>query len=262
MNHALYLYGFVPPETELPANGLSGTAEAVVELLSYGSFQAAVARVPADEYDPTAIEDRLKDLPWVAAQGVAHERVVAWFVDHAQIVPVPLFTMYSGEDVLHTEVRKRADAIVARLERFAGLREWDLKVAYRAEQAEAHAAELSPDIAALDDQIASAAPGRKFLLEKKRADLVKAEVAYAAKRAATELLDSLRPLTREVRLARLASASGELPVIVNAALLVAAADEQALRERVRERSELLRPVGIEVIYSGPWAPYRFIDNES
>jgi hypothetical protein len=262
VTQAIYLYGFTPADTMLPTYGLSGTADAVVELFSYGSFQAAIARVPADEYDPSVLEDRLKDLPWVAAQGVAHERVVAWFVDHAQILPVPLFTMYSSEELLHEEVRRRADAIVAKLERFVGLREWDLKVSYRHAQAETNAALLSPDIAMLDDEIARSTPGRRFLLEKKRADLLKTEVSRAAALAASELIEALRPLAREVKVAPLAPAPGELPVIANAALLVAMEAELEMRERVRERTDALRPAGIDVVYSGPWAPYRFIDNES
>jgi hypothetical protein len=261
LNHSIYLYGFVPADTVLPTNGLSGTADATVELISYAAFAAALARVPADEYAPEIIEDRLKDLPWVAAQGVAHERVVAWFVDHAQIVPVPLFTLYSTEDVLREEVARRSDAIASRLERFSGLREWDLKIAYRPAEAEAHAAQLSPEIANLDKQIELAAPGRRFLLEKKRTDMLKTEITRAVSQAANELIDLVRPLVRDIMLAPLAAAAGELPVITNAALLVATDAEQPLRERVRAKAEQLRALGIEVIYSGPWAPYRFVDSE-
>jgi hypothetical protein len=199
VSHAIYLYGFVPADTMLPTNGLSGTAESVVELLGYGSFDAAVARVPADEYNPDAIEEKLRDLPWVAAQGVAHERVVAWFVDHAQIVPVPLFTMYSSEDALHEEVRRRADSIVARLQRFSGLREWDIKIAYHPAIVEEHAARLSPDVAAVDSEIALAAPGRRFLLEKKRADLLKTEVGRGGGVGAPALHQTLRPHPRVLR---------------------------------------------------------------
>jgi hypothetical protein len=261
LNHAIYLYGFVPPDTVLPTNGLSGTADATVELLSYGAFSAALARVPADEYDPAVIEERFQDLPWVATQGVAHERVVAWFVDHAQIVPVPLFTLYSSEEALRAEVAKRSDAIVSRLARLAGLREWDMKIAYRPAEVEAHAAQLSPDIAALDKEIALAAPGRRFLLDRKRADMLKSEVTRAASRAANDLIDLVRPLVRDVKLAPLAAVAGELPVITNAALLVPADAEQPVRDMVRAKADELRALGIEVIYSGPWAPYRFVDND-
>ncbi len=260
LSHAIYLYGFVPAATALPPHGLSGTADATVELLACGPFAAALARVPADAYDPAVIEDRLKDLPWVAAQGVAHERVVAWFVDHAQIVPVPLFTLYSTENALRDEVANRADAIISRLARFAGLREWDLKVAYRPAEVEAHAAQLSPEIAKIDTEIEAAAPGRRFLLQKKRADALKTEVTRAAARAANELIELVRPHARDVKLAPLAAVAGELPVVTNAALLVASDNEESLRDMVRAKAEELRTLGIEVIYSGPWAPYRFVDS--
>lgn len=197
----------------------------------------------------------------MATQGVSHERVVAWFVDHAQIVPVPLFTLYSSEEALRAEVANRSEAIVSRMKRLAGLREWDLKIAYRPAEVEAHAAELSPEIATLDRQIAVAAPGRRFLLEKKRSDMLKSEVTRAASRAANDLIDLVRPHVRDVKLAPLAAEAGDLPVITNAALLVAADAEQSVRDLVRARADDLRAHGIEVIYSGPWAPYRFVDSD-
>ena len=92
MSDFLYLYGFVPPATPAPTD-LTGIAGSPIELLSSGDVKAVVGRVPAQDYAPDRIEDRLQDLKWVAEQGVAHERVVAWFVDHAQILPAPLFTM-------------------------------------------------------------------------------------------------------------------------------------------------------------------------
>jgi hypothetical protein len=259
VSEAIYLYGFVPPDTVLPPNGLIGTAEAVVELLNGSGFQAVIARVPGEAYEAGAIEAQLQDLAWVAAQGVAHERVVAWFVDHAQIVPVPLFTLYSAVDALTATMNERTAVVRTQLQRFRGFREWDLKVSYRADQAEAHAADLSPQIAQLDDEIANASAGRRFLLEKKRKDIVRAEVAGAAADAANALLDEVRPLCRELVVAPLPRVATELPVVANAALLVHAEQELALRDRVRERAEHLRPIGIEVTYSGPWAPYRFVD---
>jgi hypothetical protein len=259
VSEAIYLYGFVPPDTVLPPNGLIGTGESVVELLNATDFQAVIARVPGEEYEAGAIEAQLQDLAWVASQGVAHERVVAWFVDHAQIVPVPLFTLYSSVDALTAAMNERTAAVRAQLQRFRGLREWDLKVSYRADMAEAHAAELSAQIAQLDDEIANASTGRRFLLEKKRTDMVRAEVANAAFDAANALLEDVRPLCSELVVAPLPRGAAELPVVANAALLVHTGQELVVRDRVRERAEHLRPIGIEVTYSGPWAPYRFVD---
>ena len=95
MSDFVYLYGFVPPDAPA-AQDVTGIADSSVELIDAGDVRGVVSRVPGDAYAPERVEAQLKDLQWVAAQGIAHERVVAWFVDNSQILPVPLFTMYSS----------------------------------------------------------------------------------------------------------------------------------------------------------------------
>ena len=254
----VYLYGFVPAETALPPSGLAGVADRAVELWPFDGFAAAVARLPAEEYSTEVIEPRFSDLQWVAGQGVEHERVVAWFVDHAQILPVRLLTLYSTRTALAADVESRATMLRGQLERFRGLREWDLKVSYRSEILLENIGSVSDEIAGLDRQIAEAAPGKRFLLERKRADQAKIEVASAARRLAAALLEMLRPFAEQVETIPSPRDSAELPVVLNAALLVRLEQEAGLRAAIAADAARLQPLGMELTFSGPWAPYRFL----
>ncbi len=262
MSWLLYLYGFVPSGAPLPTAGLAGIADAAVELLALDGFDAAISRVPSADFAPEVLDERTRDLAWVGAHGVAHEAVVAWFVDHGQILPAPVFTLFSSEAALAADVAARAPWIASMLHRFAGLREWDLKVTCAEAELRAHAAELSPQVAELDRRMAAAAPGTRFLLERKRAELVRGEVATAARRAANELLEDVRPVVARVRTLPLARTPEQPDVVLNAALLVRVTEEPALHTRVAERAAALAPLGVQVAFSGPWAPYRFLDEEA
>jgi hypothetical protein len=257
----VYLYGFVPAGVDAPAAGVAGIADRPVELVDVADFQAAMSFVPAEAYRPDVIEQQLEDLRWVAEQGLAHERVVAWFVDRARIVPVPLLTLYTTPAALAAAAAPRAATIGAQLRRFEGLREWDLKVSYRARDLSAHAGELSEEVRALDAGIASAAPGRRFLLEKKRSDLVKERVGAIARERAGALLDELRGRARDAVVLPIPRADHELPVVLHAALLVEARAEAALTDEVARRAAQLDTLGLSVQFSGPWAPYRFLDRD-
>ncbi len=257
MSDVIYLYGFVPPGTAL-ANVPAGLDDAPVETVALGAVHAVVSLLPAEQYSAPSLDSRLQDLDWVAARGLAHERVVAWFVDHGEIVPAPLFTLFSSKDALHADAGPRADQISATLARFTGRREWDLKVAYRADTLTEHAAEVSDAVRALQEEIAAAAPGRRFLLERKRADLLKREVTHAAHRIADELLIEVRPHVLDTVRLSLPRAAAELPVVLSAAVLVDRSGEASLIELLGARAEALRPVGIELAFSGPWAAYRFM----
>ena len=247
----------------MPADAPSGSAppgldDVPVETVPIGAISAVVSRLPADVYSGSAFDEALGDLAWVAERGVGHERVVAWFVDHAEIVPAPLFTLFSSVSALDADVRVRAEEIGAVIARFTGLREWDVKIGYDAATLEAHAGEVSEAVHAIDAEMEDAAPGRRFLLERKRADIVKREVGVAARRLAHEAYAELSAAAQDAVLLPLPQGTGDLPVVLNAALLVGRTDERALIARLEERAATLRPLGVELRFSGPWAAYRFM----
>lgn len=259
MNAVVYLYGFVPAAAEPPPAAFTGVAERAVQLLDVADFQVAISYVPADAYAGEAVEVRLQDLGWVGEQGLAHERVVAWFVDHGHIVPAPLLTLYSSADALTTAAWSRAAEISSQLRRFEGMREWDLKVAYRAPDLARHAGQLSAEIRTLDEQIAEATPGRRFLLEKKRSDLVRNAIGDLARERATGFMEEVRRHAADLVVLPIPRATHELPVVLHAALLVRAAEELRLADEVARRAADLDGIGMSVQFSGPWAPYRFLE---
>lgn len=254
----IYLYGFAPADASLPGDGLLGVADADVELVPGDGFNAVVARLPADDYGPAALERNSGDMEWMAEQGLGHEQVIAWFVDHASILPSRLLTLFSSMTTLTERMQRDADRIRAGLERFRALREWDLKVAYDPQRLEENLGEVSTEIARLDREIDQAAPGRAYLLRRKRADLARVEARGAARRLARELLDSLGAHAAEV--ARPTPVSDDAPVVLNAALLLRRDHEADALEHARRESDRLADLGVLVQYTGPWAPYRFLES--
>jgi hypothetical protein len=256
VNDFVYLYGFVPPDTPEP-NDLTGVAGSIVRLISSGEVHAVVGNVPAQDYAPERIEARLQDLQWVAEQGVAHERVVAWFVDHGQILPAPLFTMYSSEAAMHKAVADRLADVHGELKRLRGFREWDVKIFFDEDAMQESAARLSDKVAQLDAEIAGASAGKGYLLQKKRADLLKSEVREAAHRKATAALDAVKQHVAETRTLPLPRTDDMLPVVLHAALLVRTDNESHVIAALQQQTAELKAVGMDLSFSGPWAPYRF-----
>lgn len=250
----LYLYGFVPEDASLPERGLLGVGDAPVELLRLDGFAAAIGRPDPAVYDAGPLESRTGDMAWMAEQGLRHEQVVAWFVDHAAIVPSRLLTLFSSEAALRDAAAGNA-AIGRDLTRFAAAREWDLKVGYDPARLGERLGEVSEEIGRLDREIEEAGPGKRFLLEKKRKDIATTEARAVARHEAAELLDELRAHAEDAVI--LPAPSEAAPVVVNAALLVPTGSESAVRERAAAARDRLEPLGIVVAFTGPWAPYRF-----
>ena len=114
----------------------------------------------------------------------------------------------------------------------------------------------------LDAEIAEAAPGRKFLLEKKRTELTKSEVVRAARAAAEEVVARISPLCAETRTLPLPQSKDALPVVLHAALLVRRESEDMVVEQLERERGRLAEGGVALSFSGPWAPYRFVKHGS
>ena len=108
--------------------------------------------------------------------------------------------------------------------------------------------------------LASASPGKKYLLQKRRDDVARTAVRTAVGALGDEVLRALEPVTDDVK--RVAPPSnaepGQLPVILAAALLVSRDNEGALRDTLAAESDRLAPRGVSISCAGPWAAYRFV----
>jgi hypothetical protein len=257
----IYLYGFVPAELNEAPRVLTGVSGTRVELFALDGINAVISEVDPAEFSQQHIEARLQDLTWVAARGAEHEAVVAWCVDQAQILPASLFTLYSSRAVLQRTAQEQEPLIKAELERLRDLREWDLKVSYNTEQLSAHAQQFSSTVREIEAEIAAASPGKRYLLERKRGEITKSEVSRVAREQANLLLADLRPLCAEAAVLPLPASRDQLPVVLHAALLVRRVAEADVIAMLHTKLDQYRDSGIEIAFSGPWAPYRFVQRE-
>lgn len=258
----LYLYGFVPSGATAPGAGLAGLEGAEVRVLDLGALAAVISHLDARDYSSGSIEAHLKDLGWLADRGAHHERVVTWFSDHSTIVPARFLTVFSSEQALRAEAHERQDEVTGRLRRFRDVREWDLKVSYDLDTLANHLGELSEKTAALDLEIEAAAPGRRYLLERRRDEVARSETGGVARRLARQLLDDLRSHAEDVTELELPSLRDDLPVVLNAALLVKTEAAGALERSAGEVIPELEARGLHVGLTGPWAPYRFMREDA
>lgn len=259
MTSVLYLYGFVPADAPAPPDTLAGIDGRPVRLRLLDGLAAVTSEVDSTAFGEAVIDARLKDLSWVGRQGASHEAVVTWFSDHATIVPARLLTLFSSEAALVAEAAERSVAIEEQLRRFRDVREWDLKVSYDFATLSDHLAEFSDEARRAEQEIEAAPPGRRYLLERRREESVKRETVGVARELGSDLLDRLRPVAEEVIELEPPTRRDDLPVVVNAALLVATDRADELRVLAAARIQGLEPRGVHVSLTGPWAPYRFLE---
>src|SRR3954463_3855608 len=122
-----YVYGIVPADTSL-SSAPAGIDDAGVALERHASVAALVSVLDARAYAPAAIEANSGDVEWLSPRAVAHDRVLTWASDHGAVVPLPMFSLFTGGDAVHRMMSDRSRQLTSTLERVGRGREYALRV--------------------------------------------------------------------------------------------------------------------------------------
>jgi gas vesicle protein GvpL/GvpF len=252
---AVYVYCLVksarkPSLSRVPP-GLPGASKAVAAPLG-GSVWCIVAEVPLETYGPGRLEAALGDMNWVGEVALAHESVVEHFAAQrgATVVPMKLFTMFSSADRAVAEMRSRRGEIRSAMSRISGCEEWGVRV-------------LRPAPAAQTGQRArtDATSGAAFLAAKKRAREEAAESVRAAAEAALDAYDALAAFARDARRRDDVPDNATTPPLLDAAFLVPTKGRTRFRTAARRAAKTCADAGAQLIVSGPWPAYNFIQSQ-
>jgi hypothetical protein len=258
----LYMYGIVPAGAPIPPPELRGLEDGPVRLLEVGAVAAIVSEVPAGDYEDDALNARLEDLEWIGERGLAHERVLDWFIGRAPVLPLSLFSLHRDERRATERIEGESESFVRILRRLAGGKEWGIKLWRRDAEASAGIDEHSPSLQALGRTIDAAPPGKRFLLEKKREAMRAEELRAASKRVAHEAFSELSEVAQAAVSAPLPPASPEgKALLLHAAFLVSDDDFESFQRVAGDLAGRYSRAGFEIELTGPWPPYHFTTDE-
>ena len=253
-----YVYGVVPSDlsVEEAPHGLEG---ARVALERDGALAALVSALPAATYGSDPLAGRSADLDWVGPRAVAHDAVVTWASDRGAVAPFPMFTMFRDAGGVRAMLAARRVELEASLARARAGREYALRVWRLDEQLRDHLASLRPRVAELEAQARAAAPGQRYLLERKLDELRRSELREAGRVLAGEVFDALRAVSLDgVSDPLPAAQQGKGAAVLAAAFLVAPAALPRFQEALTAIAARSEPLGFRFEFTGPWPPYHFV----
>jgi hypothetical protein len=235
-------------------------AEAVDGTRRFGSATAngicaVFTPVDAEAFSQEAIDRRAKDLEWLGAIGYRHQSVMSELMKLTSIVPLRAFALFSGEPAVRAYLEEHHELLSKTLERLDGKQEWTLQIELEPSKWSDALADRVASLRDLQNEIASASPGKAFLLKKKLDD----EKKRASRTAETDLvgeiersvLEKLRCETVSELRERRDGAFPQINVLINR-------DEEAvLQELTAELSARYEPEGVTLGVTGPWPPYTF-----
>lgn len=256
----LYVYAVVPMGTDL-ATAPAGLDDAPVRRIEEREMAALVSAVRGDVYAAERVEQQTEDVAWVAPRATAHDRVVTWAGDRGPVIPLPMFTLFRGEDRVRAMMRDRERELRETMTRVAQGEEYGLRI-FRIEATLLGAVDaLSSRLEALARQSREATPGQRYLVERKLEAERRNEMRRIAAGVAHAAFASLTPLalesTREAVPAKGRDGTSDV-AILNAYFLIKRGElepfQRTLTELVREHGDH----GFRFDFTGPWPPYHFV----
>jgi hypothetical protein len=258
------VYGIVSsemPETTLPV-GLDDTG---VALERHDRIAALVSVLESDQYAPAALETNSGDVEWLSPRAVAHDRVLTWASDRGggAVVPLPMFSLFSGQQAVRAMLRERASQLASTLARVSRGREYALRV-YRVDaELLAAVASLSPRLKEMAKTAESASPGQRYLLERKLDGEKKVELRSLSQKIVEDIVSELRPQTLSVVRSPIprvveAETATRGTMVLNLAFLVAPEQLEALQRTLTSLVARHGAHGFRFDFTGPWPPYHFV----
>jgi hypothetical protein len=259
-----YVYGVTPPALDLTQapEGLDGTA---LGFEAEGALGALVSRLDPSAYAPGVIEARTSDVEWLGPRAVVHDRVLTWASDQGPVAPFPMFSaMFRDAPGVRAMLRDRAAELRDALAVAAQGREYGLRI-YRDDATLLGAVStLSPRLAELERTAAAAAPGQRYLLERKLEAERKTEsrrVSDETAREAYETLATHSVAARRIPMPRDAT-ERRAALALNAVFLVAPESYTTFRAALSRLVARFEPTGFRFEFSGPWPAYHFMKGVS
>jgi hypothetical protein len=205
------------------------------------------ADVPRARVDETALAAGMQDLDWLGACALAHDALIVELMKSGAVVPMRLFTMFEDESRAVAHARAAAARISRTLRRVAGRAEYGVRIGL------APAARRPP-------ALPRAASGRSFLEHKRDQLAARRRRVLPPEEERRRVVERLSRASDDAR--RRPIPDGASSVWLDGAFLVPLESARTFRKEVERLSRELRDSGHEVVLTGPWPPYSFLDEHA
>ncbi|HKH49163.1 MAG TPA: GvpL/GvpF family gas vesicle protein [Thermoanaerobaculia bacterium] len=255
---ATYVYCLVrsaaPPSLEGAPDGLPGAAPP--RLLPLDGLWLVVADAPLPEYGGDAIESRLSDLSWVSDRALAHESVVEHFAAAVPVLPMKLFTLFHGDERAVAHLQEQREEIGKIFDRIAGRVEWGVRILFREDEARRRAAAAAAGEG--ERPTSGTTSGTSFLLRKKAEKESVRDLTTGLRAEVDRAYEELASRAVEARRRQPEPGEAGARLLLDAAFLVPAGEDEAFDAAVQRLAERLAERSCEVTLTGPWPPYNFL----
>ncbi|MHC1738693.1 MAG: GvpL/GvpF family gas vesicle protein [Ignavibacteriaceae bacterium] len=218
-NELIYVYCLSnsSPELSLYAefNGL--------KCIEFGGFFVTYKKVSEDEFSEENLKRNITNIAWMEINAREHINVINKIMKNNTVIPFKFGTIYKSEEGLEKFIEDYTLSLNKNMIIINGKEEWTVKIYCNRDELKNQIEELSKDVSDLEIQIRNSSPGRAYLLERKKSDLMEMEIDKLSKNYGASYYELFLKLSESTRINNLLpkNLTGRNDdMILNAAFLV------------------------------------------
>ena len=227
----------------------------------FDNFYVIIKYVSESEFSEENLKKNLSDIQWVETNVREHIRVISMVMETGTVIPFKFGTIYNSNEGLKKFITAYSGSLTENFDNITGKEEWAVKIYCNRKALSNQIDELSEGAAALEKQIMASSPGKAFLLQRKKTDLIENEMDRICKENGQAYYDEFKNLSESTSFSNLLPkefTGRDDTMILNAAFLVnktKVTDFKSTADSLRKKDENFCFI-IEV--TGPWPPFSFI----
>jgi hypothetical protein len=224
-------------------------------------FIVLIKNVPENEFSEENLKQNIADLLWLEANAREHIRVIGMIMEFTSVIPFKFGTIFNSVESLEKFITVYSASLLENFDFIRGKEEWSVKIYCHRQALSKHIDELSEPAAALEKQIMASSPGKAFLLQRKKADLIQDEMDRICKKFGQSCFNELSKQSEANSLNNLLPkevTGREDTMILNAAFLVAKEKVPEFKGSATKFGSREADSSFNFELTGPWPPFSFI----
>lgn len=257
INNLIYVYCISTSPLDLDHNVEFNDLQSIL----FEDLYVIVKYVSEDDFSEENFKKNLSDIQWVETNAREHIRVISLIMEYSTVIPFKFGTIFHSKDSLIKFIADYSDSLKENIQNLRNREEWSVKIYCDRKALSQQIDELSEDAATLEMQIMASAPGKAFILKRKKIDLIENEIDRLCKRYGQQYYDEFKSLSESASINNLIPkefSGREDPMILNATFLVGKNRVDELKNTADNLTGMGDNPGFTIDATGPWPPFSFV----
>lgn len=232
-----------------------------IDFLPVDPYFVGMKFVSSDEFSEENIKRNFADLAWIETNARNHVRVISGIMQKYTVIPFKFGTIFKTTESLKKFIQEYSVSLAENFSAIQDKEEWSVKIYCDKKILNRQMPELCEDIRALERQILESSPGKAFLLNRKKNELIEQNVGRLMKTNGQKCYEEYKNISLASHINNILPrevTERQDDMILNAVFFI---DKKKTADFVRLanlQEGKYRSVGFSFDVTGPWPPFSFV----